>query len=232
MSTGQDSSAKAPGAIGTEAVRAAFAAGTDVDACAALTQRVNRLAGRALQAFGDAGIACRRGCDFCCHLRVMVRPHEAIALYRALATHLPQQQAREVRQRVLDNASRIGRLGPGGHAAARVACAFLVDGACSVYAVRPLACAGFHSLDRARCEQDHVRAGSASGGGTGAGIPMLQGLTAAVGVLEAGMDAALAARGLDCGLVELHEAVAALIGNPGFIARWRGGRSWRVPRGS
>ena len=209
--------------VGLEAVRTAFAGGTDVDACVDLARRVNALTGQAFEAFRDGGIACRASCSFCCHLRVMVRPHEAIALYRELGSSIPKAQAAQVRQRVLDNAAQVRRLGPQAHAAARLPCAFLVDGICSVYAARPLACAGFHSLDRGRCEQDHQAA--TAGTASGAGIPMLQGLGAATGLLEAGLDAGLAQRGLDARRAELHEAVAALIRNPSLIARWRAGRA-------
>ena len=216
--------------VGSEAVRAAFAGGTDVDACVDLARRVNGLAIQAFEAFRDGGIACRVGCSFCCHLRVMVRPHEAIALYRELGSGIPKAQAAQVRQRVLDTAAQVRRLGPQAHAAARLPCAFLVDGSCSVYAARPLACAGFHSLDRGRCEQDYRAATEAAihdgtAAAEGAGIPMLQGLGAATGLLEAGLDAGLAQRGLDARRAELHEAVAALIRNPSLIARWRAGRA-------
>ena len=42
---------------------------------------------------------------------------------------------------------------PSGHATARRACAFLIEGECSAYEVRPSACAAYHSVSKQRCEQ-------------------------------------------------------------------------------
>lgn len=204
----------------------------DVDACVQLSQRVNGMVGQAFQAFDDAGIACRSGCNFCCHLRVMVRPHEAIALFRTLGG-MPGALASRVRQQIQQNAASITRLGAAGHARSRLACAFLVDGACSAYEARPFACAGFHSLDRGRCEQDHKASGSAAAPATeGSGIPALEGLVTALGALGRSVDESLAQRGLDAQPVELHTALAALIRNPGLIARWRSGKSLGLNAGT
>ena len=217
--------AQEAGQFGAGVVDAALARGTDVDACVALSRHVNGLAGQAFQVFGDAGIACRANCNFCCHLRVMVRPHEAIALFRVLGG-MPGARAALVRRQVRENAARIARSGAAGPAGTRLACAFLVDGVCSAYEARPLACAAYHSLDRMRCEQDHEAAPSGEAtANAGAGIPVLEGLVAALGMLSRGVDAGLAQRGLDAQPVELHTALAALIRNPALIARWRSGKA-------
>jgi hypothetical protein len=98
-----------------------------------------------------------------------------------------------------------------------MACAFLVNGQCSAYPVRPGACAGYHSLSREQCERD-----TADKAGT---IPMLQGLHHVATSLDEGLDQALTARGLSATRIELHTALAALIRNPALIERWRAGRT-------
>jgi len=61
-----------------DALRATLGVSTDVDSCVQLTGRIDALMSQAIEYFRQegAGIACRAGCSFCCHLRVMVLPHE------------------------------------------------------------------------------------------------------------------------------------------------------------
>ena len=99
-----------------------------------------------------APIACAAGCTFCCHQRVSVFPHEALALYRYLRTQLSTAEAAAIEQRIRANAARIDSLTADGHRRANIACAFLRDGRCSAYAVRPQACAAYHSTSRPHCE--------------------------------------------------------------------------------
>jgi hypothetical protein len=97
-------------------------------------------------------VACADGCDFCCHLRVSVFAHEAVALVHHLRTRLPRQEAIAAEQRILANAARIETMTVAEHYAARIPCALLVDGRCCAYEARPSACAAHHSLSRERCE--------------------------------------------------------------------------------
>ncbi|MEZ5562932.1 MAG: YkgJ family cysteine cluster protein [Gammaproteobacteria bacterium] len=99
-----------------------------------------------------APIACVAGCTFCCHQRVGVFPHEAAALCSYLRTHLSPAEAAAIEQRILGNAARIDALSADEHRRANIACAFLQDGRCSAYAVRPQACAAYHSTSRPHCE--------------------------------------------------------------------------------
>jgi hypothetical protein len=84
-------------------------------------------------AFNEGNVACRRGCSHCCHIAVLLTVEEAQVIGR-----------------------RIGR--PPAHAPPRTdaddfdygyhsPCTFLVDGECSIYENRPLACRVHYSLD-------------------------------------------------------------------------------------
>src|SRR3569833_1883447 len=200
--------------FGVEAVAATLGASTDVDACGALSGSINTLIEQAIAAFqaDDSGIACREGCNFCCHLRVMVYPHEAIALFRYLGSGMPKERAQPVRKRVLENAARIG-------SATNLPCAFLVEGKCSAYAARPAACSGYHSLSREKCEESFNH-----GGNLPEGIPVLSALRYIAAALDEGMEQGLGAAKLNATRVERNTAVAALIRNPALIQRWRSGR--------
>jgi hypothetical protein len=119
-------------------------------ACASLARELDDAFGAATRA--GTPLACAPGCDFCCHLRVSVFEHEAIALIDHLRARLPPDDAAAAQRRILDNAERIDRMTVAEHYAARMPCALLVDGRCCAYEVRPSACAAHHSLSRARCE--------------------------------------------------------------------------------
>lgn len=204
-----------------EAARDAFGSSTDVDSCVALVARINTLMDQASEYFQreGAGIACRAGCAFCCHLRVMVFPHEAIALFRHLGSRLAREQADRVRARVLENAAHVDKQKREGRVPTNMACAFLVDGKCAAYEARPAACSGFHSLSREKCEEAYQ-----NGGSSPEGTPVLQSLRYVAAALDDGVEQALVAAGLSRTRIELHTAVAALIRNPSLISRWRSGR--------
>jgi Fe-S-cluster containining protein len=197
---------------------------TDVDSCVALTEKLDRSLDAALthakQSLG-APVACRAGCSFCCHLRVEVLAHEAIALFRFLKTQIPEEQARAIAAKVVANADRVATMTPEQHAAARIQCAFLLNGRCSAYRARPLPCAGFHSLNVSECEHayDDAAADLASR------IPMVGEIKEMEVGTAIGIRQALRALKLDDQPMELHTALAALLREPGLIGRWRNGRS-------
>jgi hypothetical protein len=200
------------------AVRDTLGRGTDVDACVALVGQVDQLLEQAARHLPDGGarLACRAGCSFCCHLQVRVLPHEAIALFRYLQSRMAPATAERVRGKIREYAPASGAAG---HAPARRPCAFLVEGECSAYAVRPSACAAYHSVSRQRCEQSFDDPSLASG------TVALQALMVVALALEEGVNEALQAQGLSHTPLELHTAVAALLADPTRIARWRAGRA-------
>jgi hypothetical protein len=155
------------------------------------------------------------GCNFCCHLRVMVLPHEAIALFRYLQSRMPAASAQAVRRRMHEHASSAPT--------APRACAFLVGGECAAYEARPGGCAAYHSLSKERCEQSFLDPALPSG------TVVLRSLQVVALALEEGVGTALGAQGLNQDRIELHAAVAALLANPALIARWRAGRPLLKP---
>jgi Fe-S-cluster containining protein len=207
--------------FGFDAVDATLGSSTDVDSCVSLASRIDDLIEQAIESLqaDGAGIACRAGCNFCCHLQVMILPHEAIALFRYLGSRIPKDQAAAVRKRVLENAAQVSKLAREGRSPTNMACAFLVDGRCSAYEARPAACSGYHSLSREKCEESYRH-----GGNLPEGIPVLEALRYVAAALDAGMDQALSTAKLSSTRIELNTAIAALIRNPALIQRWRSGR--------
>ncbi len=195
---------------------------TDVDSCVALESKIDERIETAISQVKSLGaqIACKAGCSFCCrYVRVTVTPHEAIALFRYLRSQIPEEKASAIATKVLENADRIAAMNEAEHRSARLPCAFLVDDCCSAYSARPAVCAAYHSLDRDECEGSYNDPSDLS-----ARIPMLDRVQQVHGGLEHGVFRALKELKLNAEPVELNTAVAALLRDPGLVARWRSGR--------
>jgi Fe-S-cluster containining protein len=101
----------------------------------------------------EGAVACRSGCDHCCHQVVGVSAPEALAIYDHLrATRSPAEL-----ERLKAHVERLHERSRGRSPAERLSpehpCVFLERGNCSIYDVRPLACRGVNSLDAADCER-------------------------------------------------------------------------------
>jgi Fe-S-cluster containining protein len=190
---------------------AALAERGDAGAGTALCRRLNAvLEGKiaALRAEG-AAVACAPACSFCCHQRVTVFAHEAAALV-AYLKQASCEKAAAIERRIRENARRIDGMSAAQHRSAGIGCAFLRDdGRCSAYAVRPSACATYHSLDRARCERA-FRHQEATGAEQDTRPVLLELHVFGAAQIEA-TNAARIAAGLPGGQQELHQAVRALL---------------------
>jgi len=186
----------------------------DAAACSEVCQRVVAALEAELgaQRASGARIACAAGCTFCCHQRVGVFAHEAVALLRHLRTQVPQADAAEIEQRVLANARTIDGWTAEQHRAANLRCALLVDGRCAAYAARPSACARYHSLSRARCEHSFEHPEDI--GTPRNSRPALADLQELGNALDSGMEAALTDAGLPATKGELHQTLRALLEDP------------------
>jgi len=164
-------------------------------------------------------LACERGCNYCCHQRVEMRPYEVFVLAEYIRTRMTSARQADVRHRLAINRDRVAPLAPLQHTQAGIACALLENGACSVYEARPAACRKYYSLSVDTCrrafehpaeplsgplEDDHLRlAGNAVA------------LGYARGVEESGRDA---------NRYELHAALLDALENPKAEKRYRDGK--------
>lgn len=160
-------------------------------------------------------LACKAGCAFCCNLKVDITALEAAVLWAGLAgdAHAAQRQA------LVETAPRTMGLDTEGRRQARIPCALLVEGSCSVYAHRPYGCRGLFSTNAADCERVLL---------TAPGVPLPpirspsvpRGLSAIFG---AGVNAALEDCGLQSDFLELNSALATFINRPTTLQDWLAG---------
>jgi len=168
------------------------------------------------QTLADAPkVGCREGCAHCCYQCVEVTIPEALLVAAHLADPAdPRRQALLARTEALASESKQERRRSGRP------CPLLVDNRCSVYADRPLMCRSVLAADAEGC-----RAALESIWAGGPDLPVEQFLTAQYLMLgdQAGIRGILKDMGLQHDLVELTEAVAAILRDPGIIERWIAG---------
>lgn len=163
-----------------------------------------------------AAVECRKGCSFCCHMNVAVSPLETVRVWAALR----EGSQIERRDAVLAADARLEQRGTQERLALKMLCPLLVDGACSIYELRPLACRALLSLSARLCEAE-VEARHAGRDATR--VPTLVTPRLIASGIISGEVAALEDLGLASHLVELTAGVAALLREPAILGRWLAG---------
>jgi Fe-S-cluster containining protein len=157
--------------------------------------------------------SCAAGCAACCHRQIVCTIPEAIGIaawlgdgektrVQAAARQLHDETAR------MDESQRI-RTG--------LPCPLLVDGQCSVYETRPLACRALYSFDRQACDRLYRDFAFETK------VPRYDLMIEAHGQMLLGYGRALDRLGLDGSLVELSQALRIILDAPDAITRYLAG---------
>jgi len=163
-----------------------------------------------------AAVECRKGCNFCCHLKVTATLREVVRIAAAMAGgRLPDR-----RPAVLAAAAAVAGLSDRERLARKIPCPLLLDGACSIYEARPLTCRALLSRSASLCEQQ-FEAGAGSDEKLLVPSPLTPRLIAASLINR--QIAALRDLGLSGHLVEFVSALAALLREPMLAVRWLSG---------
>lgn len=162
--------------------------------------------------------ACEPGCAFCCHTAVTVVSPEAFKIAQYLNDHYTDEVLADVGRRLDENAVLASSMTRDEYIARNIRCALLTeDGQCRAHAVRPIACAGFLSTSRAKCEAEFERAANREAVPTDE-FAMLAGLGVSHGLKEAFRHAHL-----DGEFYELHHALRAALDATDGEERWARG---------
>jgi Fe-S-cluster containining protein len=118
------------------------------------TDRALAMAFSAAEARAGQPYACRAGCSACCHQLVLCTAPEALLIADHLRATLTASTLEATLARLGTQATAATGLSFLGYSQAQIACAFLDGaGACSIYAVRPMACRALKSFSAAACER-------------------------------------------------------------------------------
>lgn len=115
-----------------------------------LMAATSRLA-EGLLARAGATVACKAGCDHCCHQVVGTTAPEALAIVDYVRRAWSSAEVSALATRVADAAERARGLSSAERFSPEHPCPLLNAGQCSVYEVRPLACRGVNSLNERDC---------------------------------------------------------------------------------
>jgi Fe-S-cluster containining protein len=198
-----------------------FANGATESACMSLVDDLTALAGEAVEARKkaqppSAPIACRKGCDSCCYMRVVATVPEIVSVIAYLRETFSSDELAALRERMTAVARAGAKMSDEEWGVRGVPCPFLVEGNCSIYAARPLECRGYNSMNVDACiaAREHYLDWD---------VPMYLPEFAAYKQIQAGILQALETAGLSASIVELSAAVEAVLSNGETIAEWLGG---------
>jgi Fe-S-cluster containining protein len=121
-----------------------------VAAAKATAEKFWGLAQKAVEREGP--IACKSGCAWCCYQGVALIPIEAVTIARHIEANFTPAERTALAERLDRTHEKTAGLGVHARARLMLACPFLVEGRCSIYAVRPFRCRGIHSRDADYCK--------------------------------------------------------------------------------
>jgi len=206
--------AKALGASSAETIQAV------AECAAAVDQNYGLIEAKAEQARAQgmmvARIACKKGCAFCCHGRVVASVQEILRI----ADHLRRTLAPEEIDALVGNAkaylARLASLAAYERSVLTQPCIFLgEDESCSIHPVRPIACRRHHSLDVGACKRAFQDLGSV-------GVPQILEIGRMSQPLIEGMDLGARAANLHPRRVDLVRGIVLAL-TTDAEARWFAG---------
>jgi uncharacterized protein len=159
-------------------------------------------------------IACRAGCAFCCHLRVVATIPEVLQITGYLQKELQDGAMRSLKDRIARHRACTAGRNPAARRRLRLACPLLVDGMCLAYQVRPLSCRGWNSIDVSGCESDFHDPSQDMN------VPVYGAQYKVNAFIQLGMNQGLDAVGLQHDPVELAEAIDIALQTDDPANRW------------
>ncbi|MDE2421900.1 MAG: YkgJ family cysteine cluster protein [Gammaproteobacteria bacterium] len=167
-------------------------------------------------------LACRSGCSHCCYLRVSAYSFEIVSIYFYLVTRLDKDALAAFKERLQEKAISVSSMSVDEHYITNVQCPMLEDNKCIVYPVRPMACAGYHSLSEPTCRDSYEHPEIV--GDDGDGIPMALDVKEMQSFQSGIAEAVLNEENDDTGRYELISALYQIFEKPTLLQLWRNGR--------
>ncbi len=175
------------------------------------------VAGLSAQAPPERPLACKKGCDHCCHVTVMVDAATVLRIADFIRETFGRAERTLLDMRMILYEDKVEKMTQSERSRAQLPCPLLVDGACTVHPVRPLVCRSFNSYDAEVCKRQ-IRGGGSTTEIPSWNIPWLLGLA-----LDSGIKDALVESGYADGDLELGLGLKAALDHPNSSERWLAG---------
>jgi len=166
----------------------------------------------------DDGIACCRGCCFCCHMRVVVTAPEILRIAVFFEHTYSVEEREALARRVATTDEQTRGMSDEARGEARLPCPLLVANECSVYPVRPLDCRAYTSRSVAACRDAFESYADWD-------VPVDAEHQSFYKSVQAGLLQALARSGRPASLLELTAALRVILEDPDAILRWCAGEN-------
>lgn len=163
-----------------------------------------------------APMACRAGCDHCCHMRALATAPEVVAIVGYIRTHFSAREIDDLIARVVQTDEATHGMTDEERGQDGRACPLLVGGHCSVYAVRPLECQGYNSTNVEACREardDYLEWD----------VPMYFPQFSIFKQVQAGLLQGLIGIDRAGRILDLTTALRIALGTPGAIESWTNG---------
>ena len=98
-------------------------------------------------------IACKAGCDICCHIRVMASVPEVLRIAEYVREHFSENEQDLLGKRIDANVAALNSLTPPERLNKMILCPLIVDHKCSIHPIRPVPCRAHHSTDVEVCKK-------------------------------------------------------------------------------
>jgi Fe-S-cluster containining protein len=180
-------------------------------------QRLSDALGAATAASAQA-LACKAGCDYCCHYKIEVTPAEVLTIQQHVVRHFKPEQIQQVMAQARRNVAEAKGLSRQAQTGINQRCAFLLNQQCSIYEVRPSNCRSYHATDVKVCEASFNQPDKI--------IPKVQveAIEDAGGGLASGFEQAMGTLGMDSKLYDFSSAFVEAMGSPTLAQRIKSGK--------
>jgi len=167
-------------------------------------------------------IACRKGCDFCCFLRVRVSIPELLNIADYVAANFAGEEIDALKGRIQDHLDGLRGLDATQRLNKMLPCPLLVDHVCTVHAVRPIPCRAHHSVDVEACKQAMIHPDKVR-------VPHFLEVDTVVAPISQGIESAIQKRGLKGSGVLLAAGLKIALDEPEARNKWLDGDDLLLP---
>ncbi|WP_430936132.1 YkgJ family cysteine cluster protein [Saccharicrinis sp. 156] len=160
-------------------------------------------------------IACEKGCNWCCHQPVYMTTQEALLIYEYIIQTSDRKQLETFRNNAEKKLKKTKNLPEEKKQNIIHPCAFLSDGACSIYPVRPMACRIYLSASKVSCKKKYDNPGNKDI------FPELFDFLLKAGkYMNEGFVGFLKGKGRKMEELTIEEFMVKLFKNPDFYKKW------------